>query len=292
MASHPRPGIGSYGNQNMLDIKTERLADNIISLPGSSLALLRALFNRRWWWTTLVVLLGMAVLARLGVWQLDRLAQRRAHNAEIVQQLAMPPLPLTGQSLPEDLSSLKYRRAAVQGKFDFSHQIVLQYQNWMDSPGIHLVAPLVIEGTSKAILVDRGWLPFDQATPGHWTQFDEPGQVGVTGFLQLSQALPAGMPSQGTPSEPKSEWYRIDIQAIQAQMPYDLLPVYLLQSPAEAGNTNLPYRAEPEFDLSDGPHLGYAIQWFIFSLLLGIMYVIYVYKKENSQPPPGVNDRV
>jgi surfeit locus 1 family protein len=204
----------------MLDITKEHLADNIISLPGSSLALLRALFNRRWWWTTLVALLGMAVLARLGVWQLDRLAQRRAHNAEVVQQLAMPPLPLTGQSLPQDLSSLKYRRASAQGEFDFSHQIVLQYQNWMGSPGIHLVAPLVIEGTSKAILVDRGWLPFDQATSEHWSQYNDPAQVVATGFLQLSQTLPAGMASQGAPAEPKSEWYRIDSQALPAPMPY------------------------------------------------------------------------
>jgi surfeit locus 1 family protein len=274
----------------MLNITKERLADNIISLPGSGLALLRALFSRRWWWTTLVVLLGMAVLARLGIWQLDRLAQRRVHNAEVVQQLAMPPLPLTGQPLPEDLSSLKNRRASAQGEFDFSHQIALQYQNYMGSPGAHLVAPLVIQGTSKAILVDRGWVPFDQVGPEQRMQFDDPGQVAVTGFLQLSQTLPGGMLSQDPAAPFQSEWYRIDIQAIQAQIPYDLLGLYLLQSPPEGGNTDLPYRIEPEFDLSDGPHMGYAIQWFFFSFLFGTVYVIYVHKKENNQPLGDSND--
>jgi surfeit locus 1 family protein len=76
----------------------------------------------------------------------------------------------------------------------------------------------------------------------------------------------------------------VDIPAIQAQVPYELLPVYLLQVPPEGNATQLPYRAEPEVDLSDGPHLGYAIQWFIFSLILGIIYVRYVNKKEPSQP--------
>ncbi len=34
-------------------------------------------FSRRWWWTTLLVIAGAAVCVRLGIWQLDRLHQRR-----------------------------------------------------------------------------------------------------------------------------------------------------------------------------------------------------------------------
>ena len=43
----------------------------------------RLLISRRWWWVTLVVLGGCALLVRLGIWQLDRLAWRRGLNAEI-----------------------------------------------------------------------------------------------------------------------------------------------------------------------------------------------------------------
>ena len=35
-----------------------------------------------------------AVFIRLGVWQLDRLAQRRARNAAIARRLAQPPEPI------------------------------------------------------------------------------------------------------------------------------------------------------------------------------------------------------
>jgi surfeit locus 1 family protein len=249
-------------------------------MPRPGLPLFKALFNRRWWWSTLLVLLGMAVLVRLGFWQLDRLAQRRAHNAEIAQQLALPPLSLTGAVLPDDLSSIKYRHVSARGVFDFSHQIGLKLQNWMGTPGIHLITPLVIEGSPQAVLVDRGWIPIDQAAAENWSQFDEVGPVTVTGFTKLSQPLPArtGNAAQATSVEPQLEWYRVDIRAIQAQMPYKLLPIYVLQSPTGDANANLPYRVEPEFDLSDGPHLGYAIQWYIFSLILGTMYVYYVSK--------------
>ncbi|GAB4542001.1 MAG: SURF1 family protein [Anaerolineae bacterium] len=259
--------------------------NSFASWPRSGFVLVARLFSRRWWWSTLIVLLGMAVLARLGVWQLDRLEQRKARNAEIIAQLSLPPLPLTAEGLPEDLGDLKYRRATARGEFDFSHQVVLLHQNWMNAPGVHLIAPLVLEGGSQAVLVDRGWLPADQAAPDGWSQFDEPGLLEVTGFIQLSQTLPSRSQTAGQPESPefRSEWYRVDIEAIQAQMPYQLLPVFILQSPAEDEGVRLPYRSEPEFDLSNGPHLGYALQWFVFALILGIVYVSYVRKKEAGK---------
>ncbi len=249
----------------------------------------RILFSRPYWWATLVVVLGMLVLARLGVWQLDRLEQRKARNAEIVRQLELPPLSLTDEVLSGDeLTGLKHRRATARGEFDFSHQTALLYQNLQDTPGIHLITPLVIEGSSQAVLVDRGWIPIEQAAPENWPQFDEPGPVSVAGFIRLSETLPAraGGDSQRQVSEPRSEWYRVDIEAIQDQMPYDLLPVYILQSPPEGRDTTLPYEVKPEFDLSNGPHLGYAIQWFLFALILGIVYVRAVTKKETTQIKP------
>jgi cytochrome oxidase assembly protein ShyY1 len=56
--------------------------------------LLRALVGRRWRWVTLAVLALMLVLARLGIWQLDRLAERRAANAQLAAALSAAPIDL------------------------------------------------------------------------------------------------------------------------------------------------------------------------------------------------------
>ena len=92
---------------------------------------------------------------------------------------------------------------------------------------------------------------------------------------------------------PSTEWYRLDVEAIQAQMPYELLPVYLLQSPLAEGNGNLPVRIETEIDLSEGPHLNYALQWFTFALIAGVIYLRIVYTKSReaaeSTPPQNKN---
>jgi surfeit locus 1 family protein len=266
-------------------------AHQTTSWPRFRLLPLRSLFSRQYWWATLVVLLGMAFMARLGIWQLDRLEQRKARNAEIVRQLELPPLSLADEPLPEDLDSLKTRRATASGEYDFSRQIALLYQNWMDAPGVHLITPLVIGDGSQAVLVDRGWLPIDQADPGNWSRFDEPGLVSVTGLIRLSESLPSrGAKVSPTPvAGPQSGWYRVDIEALQAQMPYELLPVYVMRSPPEGTDTSLPYEVSPELDLSNGPHLSYAIQWFAFALTLGIIYVRYISKKEARQAPPDAD---
>lgn len=243
--------------------------------------LLKCLFGRKNWWATLVVILGMGVLARLGIWQLDRLEQRRAFNAALLQVLDAPPLLLNEDALPVDVSGLKNRSATVTGRFDFEQQIALKLQNWQGRPGVRLIAPLVIDGREDtAVLVDRGWIPEAEADPARWSQYEEPGVVTVEGYIAPSQTLPGGRTAEPTPVEPQSEWFRVEIEAIQQQMPYQLLPFYVVQTPAGEGDVQLPIRSALEVDLSEGPHMGYAIQWFLFSLTLAVVYVLYVYKHD------------
>lgn len=238
------------------------------------MTLLRALVSRRWIVATLLVLLGMGVMLRLSVWQVNRLAERRAANAALRASLAAAPLRLGADPLPADVSPLENRQAAATGTYDFDAQIRLLVQNWQGQAGVHLVAPLRLGDGETAVLVDRGWIPDAQAEPASIAALDEPGVVTVDGVVALSQTLSRQRGTQ--PSGPQADWYRVDIAAIQAQLPYRLLPVYLIQAPPPGGSQALPYRQVPEIDLSEGPHLSYAIQWILFALILGAGYLVYV----------------
>jgi cytochrome oxidase assembly protein ShyY1 len=136
------------------------------------------------------------------------------------------------------------------------------------------VTPLVLEDGERAVLVDRGWIPEVENNPAERAKYDVQGQVEVEGYVALSQAL--SRRETIVPEEPQTEWYRVDIAAIQTQMPNTLLPIYISQAPGD--KQELPYRLEQTVDLSEGSHLGNAMQWFIFCLGLGIAYVIYVRK--------------
>jgi surfeit locus 1 family protein len=235
-------------------------------------------FSRQWWWATILVVLGVALLGRLGFWQLERLEQRRAYNAELARQLAEPPFLITGENLPGEPAEWRHRQVRVEGEFDFSQQLVLLAQNYHGRPGVHLVAPLRIAGSEKAVLVNRGWIPAREAAVAQLAHYDEPGPVVITGTLQTTQALPrsANQSAPAAAAGPRLEWYRVDIPAIQVQMPYELLPLFVQQAPPEGVDTQPPYQIASEPPLSEGSHLGYAVQWFTFALMLAVGYFFFV----------------
>jgi surfeit locus 1 family protein len=234
----------------------------------------RLFVSRRWWWVSILVVAGMAVTFRLGIWQVNRLQQRRARNAEYIEQIQAAPLALDGDGLTASADELRDRLAESEGRFDFDEQVVLVQQNYEGRPGVHLIAPFVIDGTNEAILVDRGWIPAHEYERGELGRFADLGQDTVHGSLQPSQTLSGGRVSDVDGRQ--DEWYRIDIEAIQEQLPYELLSAYLMEAPPAEIQEHLPYRVEPEIDLSEGPHLGYAIQWFLFCLMLAVGYAYFV----------------
>lgn len=231
----------------------------------------RALFSRQWLLPTVAVVAGMIFLARLGFWQLDRLEQRRERNAALITALESEPVDLNEATLPDDLVSLKDRDVLAQGEFDFMYQGIVKLQTFQGQPGVNLVAPLVLAGGKTAVLVDRGWVP----ETANRADYDEPGPITINGYIALTQTINRTGASSTITDE--LAWYRVDIDAIQVQVPYKLLPVYIRQAPEE-DNQKPPLRTEREVDLSEGPHLGYAIQWFLFSTILGVMYIALVNK--------------
>lgn len=242
-------------------------------------------FSRRWWKTTLLVILAMGVMARLGIWQLDRLAQRRAFNARVEAQLDAPPLILTENTFGLDLTAMEYRSVAVEGEYDPGQQIVLRNQAWVNRYGVHLLTPLRIKDSDTAVLVDRGWVPGEDFESGTLDQYNEPGVVEVQGMLRDSQTRPDfGRRADPTlaPGEQRLDaWYLVNLDRIAEQIPYPLLPVYIQQAPDPAW-TDLPYRSLPELELTEGPHLGYALQWFAFALILGVGYLYFIRKEESN----------
>jgi surfeit locus 1 family protein len=237
------------------------------------------LFNRRWWWKTILVILGVLLLIRLGFWQLDRLDQRRAFNARVSERWQEAPFDIEAEGIPADLSELEYRRVEAKGQFDYDHQILLKERPRDGAPGVIAVTPLVMDD-GRAVLVARGWVPYNLSAPEHWSEFEEGPTGDVVGLIQESQLSPSGE-APSVPAEPQTEWFLLNVDAIQPQMPYELMPVFILQLPEEGRSvTQFPIRDEP-LTLDEGNHFSYAIQWFMFSAILGIGYLILIHQQET-----------
>ena len=242
--------------------------------------ILRRMFSRRWLFTTILVFLGTALCIRLGIWQLDRLEGRRAFNAQVTSMRAMPPLDLNASEV-DSIATMEWRAVTVTGEYDFENQVAVRNQYYRDQYGYHLLTPLLSQGT--AVLVDRGWIPADgNATPADWRKYDEPGVVTVTGQIRLGQTKPAfggvayALPADGSPLW---VWNNGDLEKISLQMPYPIYAVYIQPNIDPADETPpIPY--QPEVELTEGPHIGYAFQWFTFATILFVGYPFFLRKQE------------
>ena len=248
--------------------------------------IIKTLFGRKWWWVTLLVLALMLLLARLGFWQFDRLEERRVENVALAAALDANSVLLNDVTFSGDLASWKDRLVVAEGEYDLDNQFALIVQSWQGMAGLHLITPLVLADGKTAVLIDRGWIPDEQRDPQFWSQYDETGLVSVDGYIALSQVISRGT-AESAPSGPSQEWYRVDIASIQPQISYDLLPVYVIQSPPPEGNVAVPFNEARNVEISEGNHMSYAIQWFIFSIGLGTAYVIYINKWITDQEKDG-----
>ena len=233
-------------------------------------AILRRMVRGRHLIATLLVFLAMGTMVRLGFWQIDRLGQRRTANADLAAALASEQIDLNANP-PTDPLDAENRNIIARGEYDHAQQVVLLVQNWSGQAGVHLITPLVLAGGETAVLVDRGWIPDAIYQSGDYSQFDTAGAVTVNGYGALNQTLSRYGDPAAQPEGPQSEFYRVDVAQIGAQLPYELLPFYLRENPGESDE--LPFRAPREVDLSEGNHLSYAVQWFSFTIILAVIYV-------------------
>jgi surfeit locus 1 family protein len=216
-----------------------------------------------------------------GFWQLDRLHQRRTANARIEAQLARPPVPLDTllASSPSDADALAYRRVTATGTFDVAHETVLIGRTLDDQTGNNVLTPLVMRG-GDGLLVNRGWVPYAMDRPGAPAAAPPTGAVEVGGVLMPPEKQSAVARGAG----PRPQLAAIDLGPIQAAVPYRLLPVYLwLQSQAPPQPWRLP-RIVPLPPLDEGPHLGYAIQWFTFAAIGIVGYPLLIRRELRRRP--------
>ena len=191
-----------------------------------------------------IALLVAGACVRLGFWQLDRLQQRRARNAELAGRLALPPIEVSNGT-PVD--SARQRRVAARGVFDYANEQVWGGRSFEGTPGVALVTPLRLSDGS-AVLVDRGWAPSPDAFHLAHERYRETDSADVDG---IGFSVPRGRGDVSTAG---------------------YLPFVIQQLQPEAAR-GLP-RRWPAPAMDDGPHLSYAIQWFSFAVIVLVGTVV------------------
>ena len=218
---------------------------------------MRRLFTPRWIAGHLIALLAVVAFINFGFWQLRRLEERRDFNAEVEAGMAQDPIAVAGVG-----DDYEYRPVVAAGVFDGTFETLVLRANAGVS-GYHVLTPLVLADGS-ALLVDRGWVPLEHDAPGDPAAAPPTGEVTVTGVLWPPE-------STATPGSLPPILRRIDPGVVGAFAPYSLAEPYLVLATQDPVPGALPVPVDlPE--LTQGPHLSYAGQWFLFSAIVIVGY--------------------
>ena len=192
-------------------------------------------------------------------WQYHRGVDRHARNAVIQDRIAQSPIEL--KSVSGALVDYEWQTVSVEGVFDNEKQILLR-NRYNDGKYGYEVLTLFKSTANKSFWVDRGWVQAGATatTPPVITEVPT-SQVSITGRLRLDSSLPRGsffaLPGKG-------EGLVSELNA-QSQLNTEKFYIDLL-SGSEPSLTPDVTAQLPE--LSDGPHMAYALQWLFFAGLV------------------------
>lgn len=213
------------------------------------------------------------VFARLGFWQIARMHQRQALNAELASRAVGSPVELS--QLPTDTAKAHYRHVRVHGTYDYANEILLTLRSRDGSPGVNLVTPVRMTGTDTALLLVRGWVYSPDGMTVDSQKWRERPTVNAAGFVETYP--PARSGANQSPTHPNA--YRwLDRQELSRRFKYPLEPYYVvLTTPGDTMAHDPPRLSVPPMD--EGPHRSYAIQWFSFAAISIIGTILFLRRK-------------
>lgn len=218
----------------------------------------------------LAALAGVALAARLGLWQLSRAAEKEAQQAALESRGQEPPLAQTLLAhSPDEAAAQQHRRITLQGRWIGARTVFLDNRAMDGRAGFIVVTPLALPD-GDAVLVQRGWAPRDAAERTRVPAIASPeGVVTVEGRVQAppSRLYELGAEGQGAIRQ------NLDLDAFARETGLRLRPLSVQQADGAAADADglLRHWPAPAFDVHK--HYGYAFQWFALAALITGLYV-------------------
>jgi surfeit locus 1 family protein len=234
----------------------------------------------------LIVLLaavaGVLATARLGLWQLDRAAQKREWDSSLHERGTLAPIRADELARNDkQMASQLHRRIELRGRWMAANTVFLDNRPMNGRAGFIMTTPLLI-GPGDAVLIQRGWIARDAADPRLLPPLPTAtGDVSVTGRI----AWPPSHMVELAPSASGSIRQNLELGAYGREIGVPLRPLSVLQDADPGRNDGLLHQwPSPASDVAK--HNGYAFQWFALSVLIAGLYVWFQLIVTRRRPRP------
>lgn len=236
-----------------------------------------------WDYRRLIVLMAALLTAglglRLGIWQLDRAAQKQALQAALAQRSTLPPLPQAELATQAgDVAAQLQRRVRLRGQWLPEATVFLDNRQMHGRPGffvmtpLHLVSGAAVEASSSAPLVwvQRGWTARDNNERARVPLVPTP--AGVVEVVGRVAPAPARLYQFATDAGGAIR-QNLDLDESARALGRRVAPLTVLQTDAPADGADGLLRDWPLPAVDIHKHHGYAFQWFALSFLITGLYV-------------------
>lgn len=263
-------------------------------------------------WVTIIFIIVLSIMLRLGLWQLDRRNVKLTYNQEVTSFLATHNAPLAYSNALSAFKD-KGRQASdvsttITGQFS-EHTPVIYHDNRVHNmqAGLHALALFEPENQSlPPVLINLGWLPWPVTGRPNLPSLSLPdGTVTLQG--KLFAPNPETWTLEHIPPRPEARsWLiqKLDLSIIAKQIAPNLAPFTLRLQPetelsipvdlampphTETAQQVYPiraFKATTDWAMTPDKHMGYAVQWFVMSLVLTGIYLGVNLKRRNTTLAP------
>lgn len=243
----------------------------------------------RFWAFLAFMLVLMALFITLGTWQVERLADKERLIANVTARFNEPPkpFPAAGDWKVLEDGSYDYRPVSLTGTYRPEGTVLVftslgEAKGRFSGPGYWVMTPFML-ATGGTVFVNRGFVP--EASGPAFAQGGglEPGLLSIAGVTRGAESVGSFTPAPDLARH--IEWVREPgrLAAIAGDLPQPVAPVYIDLPAGPEGA--LPQGGETVIEFPNN-HLGYAITWYGFALLVPFLLFFWV-RRQRLPPPQG-----
>lgn len=224
---------------------------------------------------TILAIIGISAFSGLGTWQTYRALEKQQLQQQVEDKAEQESFQLS-HSIP-DIESKSFVKVEATGRYDKHNEILIDNVVHAKKAGYHVLTPFILKDDNSVVMVNRGWVPVGRDR-NQLPIIETPQEPAIIrGIIAPHKSKPPLI--LGELDSKARVWLYFDLDKYIERTQYKVLPVsILLDENEESGYI----REWPKYDSKMGMHIGYAIQWFVFALIVLITYLGVNIKKRTD----------
>jgi surfeit locus 1 family protein len=214
----------------------------------------------------LLTLLGIAIFAALGIWQVQRRTWKLDLIDRVEHRVHAAPIAAPGPAAWPSIKAAddEYKAVRVSGRFENDRETLVTATTEQGA-GYWVLTPLET-GDGFIVLVNRGFVPPKRREPATRSAGQIKGETTVTGLIRMTEPK-GGFLRANVPSA--DHWYSRDVAAIARAHGLANVAPYFVDADSAPNPGGLPIGGLTVIHFYNN-HLIYALTWFALALMLAI----------------------